>query len=239
VPIDLAELLPHWRVHLRAERKSPGTVTSYSTGVELFLRWCADTGREPVLDRATVSAWVADLLDRGAEPATARSRQLALRRFSAWLVGDGTVPVDPLLGIRAPKLDAKVVEPLTDAELKALLRACSGGDFRDHRDTAVIRFMFETGARAGETAAMLLPDMHWQDGYAIVRRGKGGKGRSVPFGRVSAFCLVNVVVDDDAPDVVLCTRWRELHADPAVGVAPRIHQRRHVAPHGRGQLVSG
>ncbi len=180
--IDLAALLPYWQVDLRAERKSPGTVKSYGTGVELFLRWCADNDREPALDRPTVSAWVADLLERGAEPATARSRQLALRRFSAWLTEDGTFAFDPLLGIRAPKLDSKVVEPLTDAELRALLRACTGADFRDYRDTAVIRFMFETGARAGETATMLFEDMHWQDGYAIVRRGKGGKGRTVPFG---------------------------------------------------------
>jgi len=62
---------------------------------------------------------VAGLLDRGAEPTTARSRQLALRRYSAWLVEDGTQPGDPLLGLRAPKLDAKVIEPLSDAELKA------------------------------------------------------------------------------------------------------------------------
>ena len=63
-----------------------------------------------------------------------------------------------------------------------MLKACKGTAFRDYRDTAVIRFMVETGSRAGETAAMDLPDMHWQDGYAIVRRGKGGKGRTVPFG---------------------------------------------------------
>ena len=66
----------------RAERKSPQTVKVYGDGVRRFLAWCPVNGHPAVLDRATVTAFVADLLDRGAEPATARSRQLALS--SAW-----------------------------------------------------------------------------------------------------------------------------------------------------------
>ena len=82
-----------------------------------------------------------------------------------------------------PKLDAKVYEPLTDVQIKAMLAACSGLDqFRDRRDEALIRFMVETGCRAGETAVMLLPDVNLPQGTAIVRRGKGGKGRVVPYG---------------------------------------------------------
>jgi integrase len=85
--------------------------------------------------------------------------------------------------VSRPKLDQKVIEPLTDDELRALIRACSGLDpLRDRRDEALIRFMAETGCRAGEVAIMRLPDVDLPTGIAIVRRGKGGKGRSVPFG---------------------------------------------------------
>ncbi len=49
-----------------------------------FLAWADAAGRPAVLDRASVNAFTADLLEAGAEPATARARQLALRRFSAW-----------------------------------------------------------------------------------------------------------------------------------------------------------
>jgi site-specific recombinase XerD len=183
---DLADLLPYWEVHLRAERKSPATVKSYGDGVRQFLTWCERVQRPVVIDKQSVNAWVANLLDHGAEPATARARQLAVRRFSAWLTDDAVYDTDPLLGIKAPKLDTKVVEPLTDAELKALIKACRGSDFRDYRDLAVLRFMLETGARAGETASIALDDMHWTEGYAVVRRGKGGKGRTVPFGPQTA-----------------------------------------------------
>jgi integrase/recombinase XerD len=81
--VDLAALLPSWELHLRAERKSPETVKSYGDGVRRFLAWADGEGRPAVLHRASVTAFTADLLEAGGEPATARARQLALRRFSA------------------------------------------------------------------------------------------------------------------------------------------------------------
>lgn len=186
---DLAALLPSWQIHLRAERKSPATIESYSRGVRTFLAWSAARGVPAVLDRPTVNGWVADLLEQGAEAATARTRQLAVRRFSAWLAAEGETDTDPLVGLKPPKLDAKVVEPLTDEEIRALLKACAGTDLRARRDEALVRLMVETGMRAGEVVALTVDDVDLGAGTAIVRRGKGGKGRPVPFGPVTAQSL--------------------------------------------------
>ncbi len=181
-PLDLARLLPSWELSLRAERKSPATVKTYGDGVRRFLAWCDTTDTFPALTKVQVNGFTAGLLDAGSEPATVRSRQLGIRRFSAWLAAEGEQPADPLLGLRAPKLDSKVVEPLSDAQIKALLKACAGEDFRDRRDTAMVRLMVECGIRAGEVIALDVEDVDLNAGTAIVRRGKGGKGRSVPFG---------------------------------------------------------
>jgi site-specific recombinase XerD len=75
--------------------------------VRLFLAWCESEGIEPVLDRPTVDKWIAALLDAGAEPATARSRQLAVRRFSAWLAAEREIAADELAHMSPPKLDVK------------------------------------------------------------------------------------------------------------------------------------
>jgi site-specific recombinase XerD len=182
-PTDLDALLTSWELALRAERKSPQTVKAYGDGVRRFLTFCESTGSSRVLDRATVAAFVVDLLEQGAEASTARSRQLAVKRFSRWLADEGEIEKDQLVGIAPPKLDVKVYEPLTDGQVRALIGACSGLDqFRDRRDEALVRFMVETGCRAGEVAVMQLSDMNLPGGIAIVRRGKGGKGRAVPFG---------------------------------------------------------
>jgi integrase/recombinase XerD len=197
---DLAALLPSWELAMRAERKSPQTVKGYGDGVRRFLAYCAREGMEPAFDRSNASAFVADLLDNGAEPATARARQLGIRRFSAWLTAEGEFDVDPLLGLVSPKLDRKVIEPLSDDELKALLKTCtvarSGPSatppadvFRNRRDEAILRFMIETGARAGEVVAITLDDLNTIEGRVIIRRGKGAKGRVVPFGSQTAVAI--------------------------------------------------
>jgi integrase len=129
-----------------------------------------------------LDAWVADTLTAGTGPATARLRQLAVRRFSAWLAEEGEVPADQLAGLKPPQLDVKPVYPLTDDQLRAMIAACKGPEFRDKRDEALIRFMAETGARAGEVLSLAVADVDLNGGIAVIRRGKGAKGRRVPFG---------------------------------------------------------
>lgn len=180
--LDIPGLLGSWELHLRAERKSDQTVKSYTFGVRAFLTWCQRTGTPPALERACVNAFITALLADGAEAATARARQLSLRRFSAWLADEEEIPRDELLGLKPPKLDQKVTERLTDDQCRALVKACAGRELRERRDEAVIRLMLETACRAGEVVAMTLPDLDLSAGRAIIRRGKGGKGRPVPFG---------------------------------------------------------
>jgi len=185
---DLAVLLPSWELHLRAERKSPQTVKTYGDGVRRYLGYCADQGLS-TLDRTSLASFIASVLDAGAEPATARSRHLSVRRFTTWLLEEGEIDHDPFVGLRPPKLDVRVVEPLSDDQLRALLKACAGTEFRDRRDEAVLRLMLETGTRAGEVVSMRLADVNVAEGRALVVRGKGGKGRAVPFGAQTAKAL--------------------------------------------------
>ena len=192
---NLDLLLPSWQLSLRADRKSETTLKTYSDGVRFYLTWCAEQKAEP-LERTSIRGWVAALLDKGNAPATARARQLAVRRFSSWLAEEGEIPTDPFLGVKAPKLDTKVIEPLTDDQLRALLKACTPPKgstpaemMRHRRDEAILRLMMETGARAGEVVALERDDVDAAAGTAIIRSGKGGKGRVVPFGPHTALAL--------------------------------------------------
>jgi site-specific recombinase XerD len=180
--IDIAALLPSWQLALRAERKSPGTVKTYSAGVEGFLRWCQSTGTEPELTKPTVQAFVASVLDGGAEAATAHARLKGVRLFSAWLADEKEIDEDPLEGMRSPKLDTKVVKALSVDQIRLLIKACAGSRLTDRRDEAIIRFMVESGARASEVVDIQVADVDLQRGLVTIRRGKGGKGRVVPIG---------------------------------------------------------
>lgn len=188
-----SDLIDSWVLHLRAERKAPQTIKSYTAGVYGLREWCASRGIALEITKANVNGYVADLLEAGREPATARARQLGIRRFSAWLADDGELDADPLVGLKAPKLDSKVVQPLSEDDIKALIKACAGSEFRDLRDTAIVRLMVETGIRAGECATLLLEDWNKNEYVITVRRGKGGKGRVVPFGPKTNIAIDNYV----------------------------------------------
>ena len=184
-----------WQLALRAQRKSPQTQRTYGEGVRQYLAWCTANDVEP-MTRSSLNLFTAGLLDGGAAASTARSRQLGVRRFAAWLAEEGEIPADPFLGVKSPKLDEKVIEPLSDAELKAMLKACvppKGAEpreaLRHRRDEAMIRLMLETGMRAGEVVALQLGDVDLTGGLVTVTRGKGGKGRVAPFGPQAALAL--------------------------------------------------
>ena len=107
---------------------------------------------------------------------------MAVKRFSAWLLEEDETDVDLILNLKPPQLDVKVVEGLTDEQCAALVRSCQGKQFVDRRDEAVVRLMLETGLRAGEVLGLTVEGVDVARGLAVVERGKGGKGRIVPFG---------------------------------------------------------
>jgi site-specific recombinase XerD len=168
---------------------TPATIDSYMRGVRRYIEWCEANGRVPALDRNLLSARVAELLAKGAEATTARIRQQAVRRFSAWLVDEGEIDSDPLLGIKPPKLDSKVIDGLTDDEIRLLLKPCSGKDFLARRDEAVVRLLAETGLRAGECLGLTTADVNLDRGLVTVTGGKGGKGRVVRIGPQTAAAM--------------------------------------------------
>jgi integrase/recombinase XerD len=186
---DFADLLDSWRLQLTAQHKSPKTIKHYVGGVQAWLRWCQSIDSPPELTKPCVQAFITALFQQGAQAGTARARYASLRAFSGWLVAEGEVKTDIFKTMTPPQLDTKITDPLTDAELKDLIKVCAGNSFRDKRDQAIIRLMAETGMRAGECASLTTGDVDLLKCVAVVRRGKGAKGRVVSFGPSTAAAL--------------------------------------------------
>lgn len=188
-PLDITDLVPSFHIALKAARRSPSTQRSYMSSIALYLSWCDDNHLPRQIDRAQVSRWMAELLDGGIAAATAAARLAGVRQLSKWLAEEGEIDADPLLRLNAPKGDMSITPVLTEDELKALIKACNGNRLRDRRDEAIVRLLAECGLRASELTALDLDDIDLARGLAYVRRGKGGKGRIVPFGPQTARAL--------------------------------------------------
>lgn len=182
--LDLESLLRSWLITLRGERKSPSTLKAYRAGVEGYLAFCDKQSLPKALTKDGVRAFMAALADH--EPATARLRLSALKLFARWLAAEEGFDPDPIMAVRAPKLDDKAVPDLSEDEVHRMIKACKGAEFRDKRDLAILLLFTETGARASELVALDVADVDLATCTALIRRGKGAKGRSARFSPATA-----------------------------------------------------
>lgn len=183
-----SDLIDSWVLDLRAARKSKETIRSYRTSIEQYRDWCRERGLPFVLEKEQVKFWVVRRLDEGNEASTVRARLRGVRVFSKWCADEGETETDDLLGMASVKVDEKPVDPLTDDQLQALFKVCEGKDFAARRDEAFARLLAESGLRASEILGMTVSGTSVAKGQAVIM-GKGGKGRVVPFGPVTARAL--------------------------------------------------
>jgi site-specific recombinase XerD len=86
---------------------------------------------------------------------TADTRRRGLVQFFRWLVQEEeeiAESANPMTKVRPRKLDEKLVEPLPDEAIKALIQDTSGKDFISVRDRAMIRMLLDNGGRLSEVA---------------------------------------------------------------------------------------
>jgi site-specific recombinase XerD len=181
---ELGDLLASWRRHLRAQRISPATISTYSTAVGQLARYLKARGMptDPAaVHREHVEAFITDLLERW-KPATAHNRYRGCHAFFRWLVEEGEIRENPMARMKPPRLPEEPPPVLREAELRAILAACERDKtFAGRRDEAVLRIFIDTGARRAEVLGLSISDVDLEQGLLRVI-GKGGRTRLVPVG---------------------------------------------------------
>jgi site-specific recombinase XerD len=187
---DLSALLPDWTTHLRARNVAPKTISSYLACGEALRSYLTDKGMPTsasTIKRDHLEAFLADLGDRVSAATTAKHYR-SLQQLFRWLVEDGEITASPMERMRPPKVPDQPVDILTDDELSRLLAVCKGNTFENRRDTALVRFLLDTGMRASELIGLEVEDVDASRSVALVL-GKGRSYRTVPFGTKSADAL--------------------------------------------------
>jgi site-specific recombinase XerC len=204
---DWALLLRSWLLALEADGYSPPTVRTYQTAVRSLAASVPETAPAE-LERGQVRAWLAGVR-RQRSQGTARTWISGVRHFCRWLVEEGEADHDATAGIRTPRPPEPRTRVLTEAELRALLRACDGRDFRARRDAAIVLLFADAGLRLGELAGLTVTDVD-ATGRIVQVAGKGSRRsgprrRALPLGARTARAL----------DRYLRERRRHPHADRA------------------------
>lgn len=121
-------------------------------------------------------------------PSTAATAFRFLRAFFNWCVEEELITKSPMIGLQPPSVPESPPAVLTDAQIKALIKACDGRTFLHRRDMALIRLLLDTGMRRGEIAGLKIEDVDFEQQVAWVT-GKGGRPRACAFGHKTSQAL--------------------------------------------------
>lgn len=113
---------------------------------------------------------------------TAADRITALHRFWAWSSGEYGLP-NPMARIRRPKRPDPLPRAPSIDHVRTLLAACNTESRSGVRDLALLTVVIDTCLRIEEALALIPDDIDFANRQILIKRGKGGKPRIVPFTR--------------------------------------------------------
>jgi site-specific recombinase XerD len=172
--------------HLLLERGcSSATAEAYASDVRKLQEYLAEEGIEPVteaLSPIVVRRYVSWLATAGYSPATIRRRVYAISSLFKWAVSYGYADSNPCASVVLPKKEKKMPAVLSAQEARRVLKAAEkhSNARLAFRNRAIIAIFLFCGLRRAELVGLDLDDVDLRARWVRVRRGKGGKGRSVP-----------------------------------------------------------
>lgn len=207
--VTIKELVTRYRQSNLAEGKSEKTISWYEEILRPFSNYLIETTRNCNLSNFTVDNARGYILSLRQKPKylghpfipvqevpvsseTLRCHTRVLKAFSSWLYREGYTQSNVLGNLKMPKASMKVMEPLSDEEIKRIIDSIDRKTMTGKRNHAIVVTLLDTGLRASEVAGITLGNMNLKDGYIKVM-GKGSKERVVPVGKYTVTILWDYV----------------------------------------------
>lgn len=180
----------------QADGLSSRTVSTHDYHLKRYLK-SQNPATVDDITPATLRAYLTEMRTAGLAQHTIHGAARSLKCFSRWLEREG-ICKSPWQNIKMPTFPKEILPPFSQKDVKAILAACDNA-----RDTALCMVALDTGLRLAELAGLTVGDIDLQSGAVFVRRGKGGKPRTVFIGlqtRQAIARLYRTAVDE--------TLWR-------------------------------
>jgi site-specific recombinase XerD len=180
-----------WMLFLERDR-SPNTIRQYRgtlNALEHFLDIKGMPSEVEYIKLEHLQAFMTELHERGAAPATMANRQAIIKTFFAFLLDEDDIPRSPAERLRAVRQPEQRTPILDAADIEAMRRACRGPAFADKRALAIFELMLDTGLRRQELADLQVNDLDLSGRVVNVRHGKGDKARLTRYTTETALTL--------------------------------------------------
>ena len=188
---NLTECVEEYLVALRVERGlALNTLSAYRRDLDQYLAFLE--GREP--DRDLVEGFVTHLHSRDLAMSTVSRKIAAVRGLHRFLVIEGMRQGDPTLLLDSPRRPDPFPKALNVDETFRLVEAPDLTTIQGRRDSALLEFLYGTGARVSEAVGIDLGKIDLEDRVALVT-GKGSKQRLVPLGSKAVLAIARWLPD--------------------------------------------
>lgn len=177
-----------------ADGRSARTIESYRKNLGYFADFLGDVeiGQVTIKDLRSYAAHLRTKTERyaghpsshvkegGLSPASVACYLRPVRRLFRWLMDEELITKDPSTKLKIQ--DSRRTEPkaISLDDMRALLAAAAGNDAANLRDTALLFFLADTGARAGGVTHVKLQDLQFNGKPFVRLTEKGKKTRIVP-----------------------------------------------------------
>lgn len=117
-----------------------------------------------------------------------------VKLFFRFLIERKKLVFDPSGTLVVPQQKSRLPTHIpTEQEMEAILFRPDMGTPTGMRDRAILELLYSTGMRRAEAADLDLYDVNLADRTVTIRRGKGGKGRTVPVGHSAVQFLIRYI----------------------------------------------
>ncbi len=181
----LEEAISEFILEQRVRGNSNATVTYYRNVLSYFSEFSGNVDVTE-LQLQLCRQYYLYLADDDINSVSVQSYIRGLRAFLRWLYENEHIEQNICAKFKLPKATRKVIDILTEEEIRLLFDAIPGDHFLAVRNRLILALMLDCGLRRHEVVSLTVNSVHLKDRYIIVQQGKGDKQRVVPFGNFTA-----------------------------------------------------
>ena len=156
---------------------SSNTIKAYERDLGQYLEFLGDA----IPDQPAVEHYVVHLRHRELASSTVGRKLAAIRGLHRFMVVEGLRADDPTLLLESPRRPEPFPKALTVDETIRLVESPDLGTVKGRRDSALLEFLYATGARVSEAVGLDMGKVDLEDRVVMVT-GKGARQRLVPIG---------------------------------------------------------
>ena len=177
-PVSFRDCVEEYLVALRVERGlADNSIKAYRRDLNQYLQFL--DGAEP--DQGMVEEFLTTLGDRNLASSTLSRKIASLRGLHRFLASEGYRGTDPTTLLETPRQPPPFPKALLVEEAASIVEAPDLASPKGRRDSALLEFLYGTGARVSEAVGLDLGMLDLEDRIVIVT-GKGSRQRLIPLG---------------------------------------------------------